>query len=217
MPNENLPTSALLAVFGDVHRADEVAGELVRRGIDPSRIHIDRPRDERLSLRAEMLDEATEAFVAPQVGVVYPKETAKAGTVVGGPFILAGAVIGAIVLALVPISDWAVWARALLGALCGAGTAATVAMVVIPAMAVRNPHDPLPAEAGVTLRVDQPDEGVERLLVGAHPRRLDRLGPQGQPLGTVVTEEAFRSGGTVEEVRDSFLREHRAEPEDKTR
>jgi len=93
----------------------------------------------------------------------------------------------------------------------------TIAAVVIPAMAVKNPHDPSVSETGTTLRVGDASPTTLETLVAARPLRLDRLGEGDVPLDTVVTEEQFHDGGIVEEVAENFARENRAGPEDRTR
>lgn len=217
MLNEHLPTGALLAVYPDRSRADEVVGRLIDLGIDRAAIRVDAPRDEVTSLDAEVREEVNQGVSSPTVGVAYPKEAAKAGMALGPPLVAIGAVVGA--LASLPVGDgtWPIWLRVLVGVIVGAVMGGAIAAVIIPAMAVKNPHDPSPAEAGVTLRVADGSAEVIDVLVAAHPQRLDRLDRHGAAIDTIVTEEAFRSGGIVEEVADNFRREHDAPPEHKTR
>lgn len=189
---------------------------MVSAGVERARIRVGAVEDETVSLEAEVREETTRAFVAPQAGVVYPKETVKAGVVFGGPLTVVGAVVGAVAGVAAPI-EWPLWLRALLGAISGAAALAAVAAIVVPAMSVKNPLDPSPAETGTTLRVTAPTDQVERMLVTARPQRLDRVDDDDRPLTTVVTEAELSEGGIVEEVVENFAREHRAAPEDRTR
>jgi hypothetical protein len=213
------PTYALLAVFPDADRARTVADDLAAAGVARHDIRIGSADDETTSLEAEVREETTRSFVAPHAGVVFPKETVKAGIALGGPLTAIGVVLGAIAGAVTPYEPWPIWLRALVGAIVGGTALGAVASIMIPAMSVKNPLDPSVAETGTTLRVALGSSGpdVQRLLAAARPLRLDRLGDDDAPLGTVVTEEDFDEGGIVEEVADSFAREHQADPEERTR
>lgn len=216
MLNESVPARALLAVLPDRSAAEAVATQLADRGIDPAAVRIAAPRDEVTSLEAEVQEEVTQSFNSPTVGVAYPKETVKAGVAFLPPVVGIGAVLGA--LAALPLDGgWPLWLRAVVGAIVGATMGGTIAAVVVPAMSVRNPHDPSVAETGVTVRVADASDAALEVLVAAHPLRLDRLGPDDRPLDTVVTEEQHRDGGIVEEVADNFTREQKADPEHRTR
>lgn len=217
MLNESVPARALLAVLPDRGAAEAVASQLVDRGIAREAVRIDAARDEVTSLEAEMREEVTQSFNSPTVGVAYPKETVKAGMVFLPPVTLLGAVVGALVTLPFGDSGWPLWLRALVGAIVGAVMTSTIAAVVVPAMSVKNPHDASPAETGVTLRVADASPETLEVLVAARPIRLDRLGPDDNPIDTVVTEEQFQEGGIVEEVKGNFAREVHADPEDKTR
>ncbi len=214
---DKVPARALLAVYPSPELARRVADDLRGLGVGDDEIRVDHPADETTSLAAEVQEEATEAFVSPQAGIVYPKETVKASLALGPPMVVVGAVLGVVLTVVVGPASWGVWLRILVGAISGGVMGGAIASIVVPAMAVRNPLDPLPAEAGVTLRVQRWSEDIERLLVESSPLRLDRLGGRGQPLGTVITEEQSREGGIIEEVAQNFDREGRADPEDRTR
>jgi len=215
--NESVPARALLAVLPDREAAEAVASQLAARGIDRTAVRIDAAADEVTSLEAEVQEEMTESVNSPTVGVAYPRETVKAGFVFLPPLTLLGAIIGALATLPFELGDWPLWGRALVGAVVGAVMTSTIGAVVIPAMSVKNPHDPSPSETGVTLRVDDASPAVLETLIAAKPLRLDRLGADGQPLGTVATESDFTEGGIVEEVAGNFAREAHADPEDKTR
>ncbi len=217
MLNDAVPARALLAVLPDREAAEAVAAQLADRGIDRSAVRIGAHRDEVTSLEAEVREEVTQSVNSPTVGVAYPRETVKAGLVFLPPLTLAGAVVGALVTLPFDIVGWPLWLRALVGAIVGAVMTSTIGAVVIPAMSVKNPHDPSPSETGVTLRVEDASQVTLDTLLAAHPLRLDRLGPDGQAIDTVATEADFTEGGIVEEVRDNFRREAHADPEDKTR
>ncbi|QYG91859.1 hypothetical protein HC251_05010 [Iamia sp. SCSIO 61187] len=217
MQNDKIPAQALLAVFPDRETAQQVADRLARGGVDRSRLRLDAARDEVTSLEAEVLEESHHSSSSPTVGVAYPKETVKAGAVFLPPAIVIGAVLGAVAALPLGGEGWPLWLRALVGAVVGATMGGTIAAVVIPAMSVKNPHDPSAAETGVTLRVGDARPATIEALVAARPLRLDRLGEGDVPLGTVATEEDLHGGGIVEEVADNFARERRAEPHERTR
>lgn len=217
MLNESVPARALLAVLPDREAAEAVATQLADRGVDRTAVRIGAARDEVTSLEAEVQEEMDQSFSSPTVGVAYPRETAKAALTFLPPLTILGALVGALITMPFDLGGWPIWAKALVGAVVGATMTSTIGAIVIPAMSVKNPHDPSVAETGVTLRVEDTSEAAIATLVAAHPLRLDRLGANGQPIDTVVTEERFRDGGIVEEVRDNFAREANAAPEDKTR
>jgi hypothetical protein len=215
--NESVPARALLAVLPDREAAEAAASRLAAAGVDPAAVRIDAPRDEVTSLEAEQREEVTQSFNSPTVGVAYPKETVKAGLVLLPPITAIGAIVGALVTLAIDLDGWPLWGKALVGAVVGGVMTSTIAAIVVPAMSVKNPHDPSVAEVGVTLRVEDTSPAAFDALVAAQPLRLDRLGPDDNPLDTVMTEEQTRDGGIVEEVRANFAREAHADPEDKTR
>jgi hypothetical protein len=217
MLNESVPARALLAVLPDRDAAEAAARRLTDAGVDPAAVRIDAPRDEVTSLEAEQLEEVTQSVNSPTVGVAYPKETVKAGLVFLPPITAIGAIVGALAALPIDVDGWPLWARALVGAVVGAVMTSTIAAVVVPAMSVKNPHDPSVSEIGVTVHVADAGPAAMEALIRSKPLRLDRLGPDDRPLDTVMTEEQQRDGGIVEEVAANFAREAHADPEDKTR
>lgn len=217
MLNESVPAHALLAVLPDREAADAAVRRLSDAGVDPAAVRIAAPRDEVTSLEAEQLEEVTQSANSPTVGVAYPKETVKAGLVFLPPITAIGAVVGALAALPIDVDGWPLWARALVGAVVGAVMTSTIAAVVVPAMSVKNPHDPSVSETGVTLHVADASPAALEALLRSKPLRLDRLGPGDRPLDTVMTEEQLRDGGIVEEVAANFAREADADPEHKTR
>lgn len=217
MPFDALPARAFLAVYPSVEDAEQVIEDLRRVGIGDEQIRLDDAGDVTTSLEAEVHEEITESFISPQAGIAYPKEATKAMVVFMPPAIAVGAVLGAVLAAVVGPEAWGLWLRLFVGAVTGGTMGGAIASIVLPAMAVKNPLDPSAADAGVTLWVGSGVEEVRQVLEASSPRRLDRLGAHDQPLGTVTTEEQTSDGGIAEELAENFAREHRADPEDRTR
>jgi hypothetical protein len=148
-----------------------------------------------------MQQETDDAWVSPQVGVVYSKESAKGGSMMTVGFAVLGAIVflpfGAIDFGGIPLA-----LRLLLAAVIGALAGGAIGAVAGPALSVRRPNDPLGAEKGVTVRVPGASPDVERAMAEARPIRLDWLADNGARLSTVTTEEQQRHGGTTEEVAD---------------
>ncbi len=72
----------LLVVLPSRAEAEQAAQALLRAGIPASDVRVDAEPDRIASLRAEMHEELSEAFVVPNAGVAYPKEAAR-GLVLG--------------------------------------------------------------------------------------------------------------------------------------
>lgn len=215
MSEPHLPAHSLVGVY-PADRRDQVLERMVAAGAERAEIRIDDAADERRSLRAEMHQEVTDSYVSPQVGVVYPKETTKAMAVTG-PVIVAVATVLALPLAIFFPDSMPWWARLLTAAVCGATAGGTIAVLVIPAMSLKNPHEESAADRGVVVAIDRYSPEIEHAMAACEPIRLDKMGPDGVVIGAVTTEEDQADGGIVEELGQSFAREQRADPEHKTR
>jgi hypothetical protein len=179
-------------------------------------VRLDDPRDERRSLMAEQHQEMEDSFVSPQGGALFPKEATKATAVVGPVITAIGAVLG-LPLAIFFPESMPLWARLLTAAVCGALGGGTIAVLVIPAMSVRNPQEVSAADRGVLLAVDRWSPEIEHAMAAGRPIRLDRLDEHGNTMGAVTTEEDQTPGGIVEELGRNFARERDADPEHRTR
>lgn len=215
MTDQQIPAHALLGVYPP-DQVPDLVRRLTAAGVRDQDVHTGEGDDVTTSLRAEMREEASESVIMPQVGVLYSKEATKATNVLLPVLAVVGAVL-ALPLALALPGDMALWTRLLLCAVCGALVGGTVGVIVPPAMAVKNQDEPNAAQRGVVVRVARWTPEVEHLMADAHPLRLDRLGPDQEPIGPVVTEEAATEGGIVEEVGRNFAREAAVEPEHRSR
>ncbi len=215
MSGPTLPPHGLLGVFPR-DRPDAVVEQLGRCGVTRDEVRLDDPRDERLSLMAEQHQEVDDTFLSPQGGVIFPKEATKATAVVAPVITLVGAVLG-LPLAFFFPDSMPLWARLLTAAVCGGLGGAAIALIAIPAMAVRNPQEVSAADRGVTLGVDRWSPEIEHAMAAGRPIRLDRLDEHGNTMGAVTTEEDRAPGGVVEELGRNFARERDADPERRTR
>ncbi len=216
MLNERLPADALLAVYPDRAAADAAVRRVVEARTDPAVIFVDAVEDVVRSLDGEVREEVTQSVGHGSVGVAYPKEVTRA-TVRWLPVVVAvGAVLGALVALPFELSDWGLWVRLLIGAFAGATMFLAIAMVVIPAMSVRNPQAPSPASTGSTVRVEDVRDEVVRALLPGGLQRLDRL-RDGVVIDTLATEDDLSGESPTDELIASFVREAKARPEDRTR
>lgn len=106
MLNESLTPQGLVGVYPSAESARQLADRLRGLGVDGSTIRVDDPKDVTTSLAAEVQEEVTESFVAPQVGVIYPKETTKAHLAFGPPLIVGCAVVIAATPPSFPSGTW---------------------------------------------------------------------------------------------------------------
>lgn len=215
MSDQQTPAHALLGVYPP-ERVDDLKRQLAHVGVRDPEIRTAADTDERTSLIAEMREEATESMVMPQAGILYSKEATKATALVGPLLAGAGALV-AIPFAFLLPDDISLWWRLLIVAACGAAVGGTVAVIVVPAMAVKNQDVPSAAQRGQVVRVARWAPEVEQVMADAGPLRLDRLGADGEPIGPVATEEDRTPGGIAEELGRNFAREDEVEPRHRSR
>ncbi|HYI61706.1 MAG TPA: hypothetical protein VEW93_07865 [Acidimicrobiales bacterium] len=215
MSDQQTPAHALLGVYAP-DRVPDLRRRLAHVGVRDQEIRTDAGQDERTSLRAEMREEATESMVMPQAGILYSKEATKATSLLG-PILTAIGVVVALPVAVLLPDDIPLWLRLLICALCGGAVGGTIAVIVLPAMAVKNQDVPSAAQRGQVVRVSRWAPEVEAVMVEAEPLRLDRLGADGEPIGPVITEEASSEGGIAEELGRNFARERDVEPRRRSR
>lgn len=183
----------LLGVYEDQARARRAVEGAGRAG--GGTVRVGDPADRVASLRAEMRAETEDGFILPQAGLLVPKESAR-GLAVSVPIAM---VAGALVIGPVGLFDfgWTLGTRLALAAGIGAAMGAVIAFIVGAATAARGRFEANAADRGVTVRVSEDTEAVERAMVAAGPIRLDRLGPDGTPEGVVATEADRGEHGTV--------------------
>jgi hypothetical protein len=201
--------TGLIAIYANRSAADRVADQLFEQGLPTESIHIDRTADEATALFAEMREESSNAFIAPQVGVAYPKEATKSV----GVYLPIAVALGALVTLPFAFMEWgdlSFWVRAFWMVVAGGAFGGTIAAVAVPALASKSPYEPSAAQRGVVVRVDTWNEQLEKCMADGNPIRLDRLGTHERPIGTVTTEA---SPGPVEAVTGTVADEVEAAPE----
>lgn len=206
------PDAALLGVYPPEH-VGTVLEALRRHGVPRHAVRLGADADGVLELRAEMREETDEAWIAPQAGLAYSKEAAKGGS--ASTVLLA--VLGAVLFApfgAIPFGGLPTVARVVLMAIVGALALGAIGAIAGPALSVRRANDPLAAERGVTVRVDADTPELEAAMASSHPIRLDRIGPDGDRLATLATEEQERRDGLADDVAATArdMKEHLREP-----
>lgn len=179
----------LLGVYADEAAARTAAGAARAAGAPAGAVRVAAAGDDAASLDAEMQEEMTNSLASPQAFGVVPKEAVK-GAAVTVPVAVAIGVVVALPFAFLPLpgaASMAIWAKLLIAAVVGAAGGATVGFVVGAGFAAMGPGEPMAAERGVTVRVDDGRDVVEAALRSARPIRLDRLHPDGAST-TVMTE-----------------------------
>jgi hypothetical protein len=191
----------LLVVYRSREQADAGRDALRRAGVPDGEIHIDREPDRVASLRAEMHEELTEAWVVPNAAVIYTKESAR-GLLTGS---VIGIGIGLVLAAVAAIPDYAATypTRFVVCALVAVAFGATIGMVAGAGTASKRPGQLPAAERGTLLRVERDTPEIRRLLAELHPIRMDELAHDDLPIATVVTEGADDAAeGIAETAQD---------------
>ena len=151
---------------------------------------VERAEDRVTSLRAEMHEELSEAYVVPNAGVAYTKEATR-GLVFTEIVGVAIGLVAAVPLALIPIGDTTYPLRLLIFAIVGATFGATIGLVAGPGLGSIRPNLPPAVERGALLRVRHDTEDVRRLLAGMHPIRIDEVRRADDlPIATVAQASA---------------------------
>lgn len=176
----------LLVVYPTAEQANQARTALLDAGVAEADIHLDREPDVVAALRAEMHDELTQAWVVPNAGIAYPKESAHG-------LVMAGAIGGAIGLAAafpLALIDFGstYWVRWIVFAVVGVAMGFAIAMVAGPALGASRPADTPAGVRGTVLRVDHDSPELRTILADLHPIRLDEVTHDGTPIGRVATE-----------------------------
>lgn len=203
----------LLVVYPSQDQADQARETLLQAGIAEADIRIDAASDHIASLRAEMHEELTRAWVVPNAGVAYTKESARglaAATLIGSAIGLAVAVVAAI-----PDVGSTYLTRLVVFALIGIAFGATVGLVAGPGLGSRRPDEPLAAERGVLLRVAHDSPELRTLLGDLDPIRMDEVRADDLPIATVATEGEDRlAKDTLEDLGEHLQGDdYHADPE----
>lgn len=190
---------SLLGVYQDEQAAKEAAERAERAGAPKDSVAIGRREDEVISMQAEMQEEMDQSWVSPQAGFAYTKESAKGLAVLMPLLAVVGAVLALPLGLVISVGDLPLWLRLLIAAGVGATAGATVALVAGPALGSKNTAEPVAAQRGAVVRVDDDSPEVVRAMAEAEPLRLDEVG-QGNDIraATVTTEEDRSDDGVVE-------------------
>jgi hypothetical protein len=196
--HERRDDRSLLVVFPDRATAAAARAALLDHGVTPAEVRIDEALDDVASLRAEMHEELTEAWVVPNAAAVYPSGAARGLALTS----LVGVVLG--VLAAFPLAlldlGGSYWTRWIVFAIVGAGFGLAVSLVVGPATGAPRPDAPPAAARGVSLRVDRDDTDLRRLLAGFDPVRLDQITREGDPVDTLLPERDRTATETAKDI-----------------
>ena len=180
-------SDVLLAVYPDEQKAKAAATAAQDAGA--SRIRLGGRDDMIASLDSEMQEEMTQSWTSPQAFGVIPKEAAK-GAAIGVPVAAIIGMVIALPFAFFPIPgdiSMSLWWKFLIAAIVGAVGGATVGFITGAGFSAMGPAEPMAAERGVTVRVDDGRPAVEVALRAAEPIRLDRVHPD-RSVTTVLTE-----------------------------
>ena len=188
----------LLVVYPTPERAGEARDRLLELGIGPASIRVGEESDEIASLRAEMHEELTQAWIVPTAAFVATKESVKGMGFVGGVTILASLAV-AIPLAFIDFGS-TLGVRLVWFSIIAVAVGGTIGFVAGASVAVKRPGELMGAHRGTVLRVAEDTPAIRRSLVELHPIRLDEIAHDDTPLDTVMTEDETDNVGTVEEV-----------------
>lgn len=180
----------LLVVLPSREDAERAAELLLRAGVAPEDVQVGQESDRVASLRAEMHEELSEAFVVPNAAVAYTKESAR-GLALGNLLGVGIGVLAAFPLALIPIGDTSYPMRLLIFALVGVAFGGTIGLVAGPAVTSLRPDLPPAVERGTLLRVRHDSPDLRRLLADLQPIRMDEIRRSDDlPIASVATEDS---------------------------
>src|SRR3954453_14347768 len=181
-----------------VYRDEEAAQHLLERVTQLADEHgrVGDSGDYVDSLRGEMRQELEDTIVAPQAALVLTKEATKTMAFVLPVATAIGAVLG-LILAFVFGGSISVAGRVITGLVVGAAGGATVGFIVGAAVGMKGPAEQAAAQRGVTVRVWPDRDDVRQVMMDAAPIRLDVVDDAGQPIDTLLTEEANAGEGAT--------------------
>jgi hypothetical protein len=188
----------LLVVYPTQEDAQAARARALELGVEPAAVRVDAESDEIASLRAEMHEELTQAWIVPTAAFIATKEGVKGMGFIGAIAIAVSLAI-AIPLAFIDFGS-TLGVRVVVFALVAIALGGTIGFVAGAGAASKRPGERLAAHRGHVLRVDRDTPELRRALVELHPIRVDEVAHDGTPIDTVVTEEAHDPHGTVEDV-----------------
>jgi uncharacterized membrane protein len=148
-----------------------------------------------------MFDEVEQSVMGPGNVGPFTKEMSKAMV----PATIIGAIVGAVIalpFAAIGFFDLDLWARLLILVVVGAAVGATFGFQLGGMYGAKRPEEPLGAERGVTIAIDDAPPPAIDALQAMHPIRLDLVEEHGRPTGTVTTDEQDAPGGVVQDVKE---------------
>lgn len=176
----------LVAVYEDQVTVDRVRAELVDAGVPDSAISLNERADEIASLRGEMHEELTNAWIVPNAAFAATKEGMKGILIVGTIASLVGLAI-CLPFAFIDFGP-ALPVRLVIFASLGLGFGGTVGLIAGAATGARRPGELSAAHRGIVVRVRADDESIRDVLVRHEPIRLDEVMSDGTPVDTITTE-----------------------------
>jgi hypothetical protein len=192
--------TGIIGVFPDEQKAQQAAQAARRAGVDPSVIHIGTREAQVASLRAEMHDEVETSLMGP--GNVGPFTKEQTRTMV--PATVVGAIVGLLIalpFAAIGFGDWPLWGRMLIVAVVGVAVGSVVGFQIGGMYGARRPEEPLAAERGVTIEIDDAPESAVAALRDLEPLQLDAIDRDGRPLGSVLGGDEVSERGVVDTLR----------------
>lgn len=176
----------LLVVYPTQRQALAAKEALLEAGVPEPEIHIGRDADTATALRAEMHEEVSNAWVVPNAGVAYTKESAQGLAI----WCVAGTVVGLLLAAPLALIDFgsSYGVRYLIWALVLVAMGLTVALVAGPASSSERPAEPSAAVAGVVVRVNRDTPELRTILAELEPTRLDEVSRDDQPIANLVND-----------------------------
>jgi hypothetical protein len=189
----------LVVVYPDRDAAMAARQRLVDLGVGERQIDVDQESDEVASLRAEMRQELTDAWVVPNAAFIATKEGMKGMLGVGALAALIGALVG-IPFAFIDFGGTFLF-RLLLFMGLGVVAGATIGFVAGPGVAAKRPGELMAAHRGTVVRVHEDTAEIRSaLLAGGDPLRMDEVDAESVPVETLLTEEQTDDRSTVDEV-----------------
>lgn len=197
--NDPGPTGReLLVVYPTLKRAETARARVLELGVDPLSVRVDEETDEIASLRAEMHEELTQAWIVPTAAFIAPKEGVKGMGFIGAVAILVSLLI-AIPLAFIDFGA-TLGVRLLVFSAVAVALGGTIGFVAGAAAAAKRPGERMAAHRGTVVRVGRDTPELRRALLDLEPIRVDEVAHDDTPIDTVVTEGDRQAEGTVEEV-----------------
>ena len=188
----------LLVVYPDEQQARVAGRRLEELGVRPEAIDIGEETDEIVSLRAEMHEELTQAWIVPAAGFAATKEGVK-GTLYLGTIAALMALVIAVPLAFVDYGA-TLGVRLVTHIVLALFFGGLIGFIAGGARNAKAPNELMAAQRGTVLRVHQDTPAIREALAALEPIRLDEVGGDDTPLDTIVTEDEQNDTGVVQEM-----------------